>query len=292
MRPGGPGGSGAAGAWYRTNVHPREPLSVTIITKDEERNLDRCLRSVSWADEIVVVDSGSTDRTREIAARYGAKVCVRPFEGYVAQKNAAVDLATHLWVLSVDADEWLPEVTAVEIQDVLEAPLADGYEIIRRTAFSGAFVRWAWRRDRQLRLFRKDRGRFAGGLVHESVRLDEGCRAERLREPLLHLTYRSVGDYVDRMNRYTDLAAQSFRSDGRRFSAIQLLFRPPATFVKCYLLRLGILDGVRGVIVSVGAAMYVFLKLAKRWEMDRPADPVFLQAAGSTPEDPDPGALA
>lgn len=269
----------------------REGLSVVVLTRNEERNLARCLASVTWAEEIVVVDSESTDRTQEVAARFGARFIIRPWPGFREQWNFAVGEATHLWVLVLAADEWLTEDAAREIRNVLEAPLADGYRSLRVTAFTGAFVRWAWHPDPQLRLFRKDRGGFEGGLVHESVRLEEGCRVERLRQPLLHLTYRSIREFLDRMNRYTDLAAASMRHDGRRFSALQLVIRPPATFLKYYVLRLGMLDGMRGLVASVGAAGYVFLKLAKRWELDRQADPAFLAAAGTTPEDPDPGAL-
>jgi glycosyltransferase involved in cell wall biosynthesis len=268
-----------------------EPLSVVVVTRNEEHNLDRCLRSVSWAEEIVVVDAESTDRTRDIAARHGARVVVRPWAGYVEQKNHAVSLAAHLWVLSLDADEWLTDAGALEIRRVLEAPLADGYAFERVTAFCGAFVRWAWHPDRQLRLFRKDRGAFGGGLVHESWKLAEGCRLERLREPFFHLTCRSLREYFERMNRYTDLAADSLGRRGRGFSWWALLAKPPAAFFKMYVFKLGVLDGVRGFLVSAGAAMYVFERQAKLWELRREVDPEFLSAAGSTPEDPDPGAL-
>ena len=127
--------------------------------------------------------------------------------------------------------------------------------------------------------------------MHESVQLAEGCRAERLQGWLFHLTYRSIHEFLERMNRYTDLAAATADMQGKRFSTLRLLTRPPATFLKYYLLRRGILDGMRGLVASAGAAMYVFLKLAKQWELHRESDPTFLQAAGATPEDPDPGAL-
>lgn len=269
----------------------REPLSVIVLTRNEEKNLARCLASVAWADEIVVVDSESTDATRQIAERARARVFVRPWPGFREQWSFALAQTTHLWVLVLAADEWLPEDTAHEIRTVLEAPLADGYVCFRVTAFSGAFVRRAWHPDRQLRLFRKDRGSFEGGLVHESVQLAEGCRVERLRGRLLHLTYRSIHEFLDRMNRYTDLAAATLDAKGERFSVAGLLIRPPAAFFKYYVLRRGALDGMRGLVASVGAGAYVFLKLAKLWELHRESDPAFLQAAGATPEDPDPGAL-
>jgi len=267
----------------------RQGVSVAIITRNEEHNLDRCLRSVAWVEEVVVVDSESTDRTREIAARHRAAVHVRPWPGFVEQWNFALSLASQPWVLVLAADEWLSEGAAAEIRNALTEPRADAYEMRRLTAFHGGFVKRAWGPDWQLRLFRNGRGRFAGGRVHESVCLDPGLRVERLRGELLHLTYRSVRGYVERMNRYTDLAAETMRDQERGFSVVALLVRPWAAFVKHYLLRRGFLDGVRGLVVSVGAACYVFFKLAKRWEMERGADPEFLAAAGSTPEDPDPG---
>jgi len=270
-------------------VSDREPLSVVVITKNEERNLDRCLRSISWAEEIIVVDSESTDRTRAIAERHGARVFVRPWPGFVAQWNFAIAQATHLWVLLIAADEWLPDAGAFEIQRVLEAPLADGYVFERLSAFSGAFVAHAWHPDPQLRLFRKDRARMEGGQVHESVRLAHGCKAEKLKEKLLHLSYRSIDDYVTRTNKYTGLAAATLQQRGERFSVLDLLVRPPATFLKFYVLRRGALDGMRGFLVSAGAALYVFLRHAKLWELRSVADARFLSAAGTTPEDPDPG---
>jgi glycosyltransferase involved in cell wall biosynthesis len=271
-------------------VSEREPLSVVVITKNEERNLDRCLRSVSWADEIVVVDSESTDRTREVAERHGARVFVRPWPGYVEQWNFALSRTTHLWHFVLAADEWISDASALEIQKVLEAPLADGYRMDRLSAFRGAFVRWAWHPDSQLRLFRKDRGRFEGGRVHESVQMAPGCRVERLREKLLHLTYRSVDEYIDRINRYTGLAAATLDDRGKRFTVLALVVKPPATFFKYYVLKLGVLDGMRGFLVSVGASLYVFLRHAKLWELHAAPDPNFLSAAGTTPEDPDPAA--
>ena len=247
----------------------REPLSVAVITLNEEQNLDRCLESVTWADELIVVDSGSTDGTIRIAERHGARVLCEPWRGYVAQKNLSLDSATHTWVLSLDADEWLTEAGAAEVRRALEAPQLDAWAINRRTAFCGAFLRHVWSRDWQVRLFRKDRGRFAGGRVHESVRLTSGSRVGRLRHRLQHLAYRSMHDYVERMNRYTDLAAETLVERGRTAGIMRLLFSPPATFLRCYLLRLGILDGTRGLLVSAGSAYYVLLKYAKLWEASR-----------------------
>jgi glycosyltransferase involved in cell wall biosynthesis len=267
----------------------REPLSVAVITFNEERNVARCLRSVSWADEVVVLDCGSTDRTREIAREAGATVHRAPWAGFVEQKNGAIARTAHEWVLSLDADEWLTDEGAAELRRALVAPRADGYALRRRTSFCGRFLRGAWSPDWQLRLFRRSKGRFAGGPVHESVRMDEGARVARLREPLTHLAYRSVGDYVDRMNRYTGLAAGRLHAEGRRVSVGRMVLAPPLTFLKFWLLKRGFLDGVRGWIVSAGSAYYVLLKYAKLWELGRPVDAGFRSEVPPTPEDPDPG---
>ena len=251
----------------------REALSVTVITLNEQENLPRCLESVAWADEVVVVDSGSTDRTREIAERFGARVHRRVWPGYVAQKNFAVDQASHRWVLSLDADEWLSESGADEIRTVLTTPKADGYAVNRRSAFAGAFLRGGWSPDWHLRLFRKDRGRFGGGHVHESVQMDEGCRVDRLTERLPHLAYRSISDYVQRLDRYTTLAAATLDESGRSVSWPRLLLSPPATFLKLFVLKRGYRDGVRGLLVAGGSAYYVLIKYGKLWERTRSTDP-------------------
>jgi len=268
----------------------REPLSVAVIAHDEEKNLGRCLDSVAWAEDLVVVDSGSTDRTVEIARRHGAAVHVAPWRGFAAQKNLAIERTRHPWVLSLDADEWIDAAGAAEIREVLEAPDADAYAFERVSSFCGAFLRHTWRPDRHVRLFRKDRARFAGGHVHESVALAPGARVADLRSPLYHLTYRSLHDYVERMNRYTSLAARTMHDRGEPFRAGRLVVAPPAAFLKSYVLKRGFLDGFRGLIVAGGSAFYVFLKYAKSWEARRSRDPRFARLVPPTQDDSDPGA--
>lgn len=266
----------------------REALSVVIITLDEERNLERCLRSATWADEIVVVDAGSSDRTVEIARRHGARVIAQPWLGYAEQKNLGLEQATHDWILSLDADEWLTDEGAEEIRAALVGPRYHAFAVNRLTAFSGAFLRRVWSPDWQVRLFRRDRGRFGGGLVHESVVLTPPTEAGRLRCRLLHLGYRSLADYVERMNRYTGLAAETLDAAGRPVPWLRMLVSPPATFLRLFVLKGGFLDGVRGLVVSAGSAYYVLLKYAKLWERRRRPDPVFRRRVGTTAEDPDP----
>lgn len=247
----------------------REPLSVTVITLNEERELGRCLDSVTWAEEIVVVDSGSTDRTREIARACGARVVHRDWTSYLDQKNHAIDLARHRWILSLDADEWLTPEGAAEVRAVLANPRAAGYAFNRRSSFCGAFLERAWNPDWQLRLFDRACGRFAGGRVHESVAMRRGDRVLRLRQRLPHIAYRTVDEYVERINRYTGLAAETLAERGKRVSWIRLLFAPAATFLKILLLKGGLLDGTRGFVVAVGSAFYVVLKYLKLWDRTR-----------------------
>lgn len=265
------------------------PLTVAIITLNEERNVGRCLRSVAFAGEVVVLDSGSTDRTREVARDLGARVIEEPWRGFAAQKNRAAALGRYPWVLSLDADEWLPEGAEREIREVLASPSADAYAFDRVSSFSGGFVRRTWGRDRHLRLYRKDLARFEGAHVHESLRVDAGRATSVLGSPLYHLSYRSIADYVDRMNRYTTLAARGLEERGARVSAGRLLLSPAASFAKHYLLKGGFRDGMRGFVVSAGSAFYVLLKYAKLWEATRGADPEFDRLVPPTPEDPDPG---
>ncbi len=268
----------------------REPLSVTVVTYNEARNLARCLESVAWAEERLVVDSGSHDATQEIARRCGARVLVQPWLGYAAQKNRALEAARHRWVLSLDADEWLDAEAARAIQEELAAARADGYRLRRRTAFCGAFVRFSWGRDEQLRLFRRDRGRFEGGSVHERVRLYPGSCVRSLPGTILHLSYRSLGDYVRRMDHYSALAAGDLRARGRRSGAAQLVLLPLAAFLKCYLWRGGFLDGLRGWLIAWGSAYTVLLKHGKLWEQQRGVAESFRRLVPPTAEDPEPGA--
>jgi glycosyltransferase involved in cell wall biosynthesis len=183
-------------------------LSVAIITLNEETNLPDCLASVDWADEVVVCDSGSQDRTVEIAAGLGARTFQDPWRGFAAHKTLAVERCTQPWVLVLDADERVPLALRAEIAERLQDPgAADGYTVARRNYFLGRWIRHGgWYPDRSLRLFRQGRGRFQPRSVHEAVQV-EG-RSGDLREPLEHHTYRSVREFLERMSRYAGLAAE------------------------------------------------------------------------------------
>ncbi len=244
-------------------------LSVTLITFNEEHNIREALESVRWADEVVVVDSFSSDRTPEIARELGAVVHQRKWAGFSNQKNAAVDLASHDWILNLDADERVTPELAREIQDLLRGePPCDGYFVARKNKFLGRWIRHAgWYPDYCLRLFDRRRGRYAPREVHEAVRL--AGRSGRLRNPLIHYTYRSLEAYLLRMDRYSALAAEEMAKERRSVEWHDFLVRPLWTFLKMYFIRQGFREGMEGLILAGLYAFYTFSKYAKLWEMRR-----------------------
>jgi len=245
----------------------RARLSVTVITLNEEDALRRCLESVAWADEIVVVDAESSDKTVEVARAFTDAVFVRPWPGFAAQKNFALDHASGDWVLSLDADEEVTPELRGEIVAVLERPASDvaAYAVARRNIFWGAWVRHGGLYpDWQVRLLRRGRGRFGDVSVHESVRVDG--TVVRLASPLLHRSYRDVADFLARADRYSSLAAADRLRHGPPVSAAELVLRPLGRFLGMYVLRAGFLDGWRGFLLAVLYAYYVFIRSAKVWE--------------------------
>jgi glycosyltransferase involved in cell wall biosynthesis len=243
----------------------RPRVSVTVVTWNEEERLRRCLESVAWADEIVVVDAGSEDKTVEIARGFTDHVLVRPWDGFAPQKNFAVERATGEWVLSLDADEEVSPELAEEIRRVIAAPSAEGYAMPRRNIFWGRWVRHGLLYpDWQLRLFRRGHGRFVERQVHESVEVDG--RVERLTSALVHRSYRDVADFIARTNRYTTLAAEDWVRRGRPIRRIDFIFRPAGRFLSMYVVHAGFLDGWRGFLLAVLYAYYVFVRSAKVWE--------------------------
>lgn len=243
-------------------------LSVVVITHDEEERLRRCLTSVVWADEIVVVDSGSEDKTLEIAREFTDHVVVREWEGFARQKNAAIERARGEWILSLDADEEVSPELAAEIRRVIAAPAADGFALPRRNIFWGRWVRHGLLYpDWQVRLFRRGRGRFVERSVHESVEIDGPVA--RLAAPLVHHSYRDVADFLTRTNRYTSLAADEWVRSGRPIRAVDLVLRPIGRFLSMYVVHAGFLDGWRGFLLAVLYAYYVFVRCAKVWERVR-----------------------
>lgn len=247
-------------------------LSVVIITCNEEKNIGRTLESVRWADEIILVDSGSTDRTLEIARSFGEKVKIfsESWKGFPAQKNSAIAKATGGWVLSLDADEPVETALADEIRALLQQPPdKDGYQIPRKNFLFGRWIRYGgWYPDPKLRLFRRGKGRFDDRRVHESM-VVEGP-VGRLRHAILHYAYEDLAGYIEHNNRYSTLGAELAVAQGRRgFSFAHIVLNPLLTFIKNYFFRLGFLDGKQGFLVHFYHSVYVSWKYVKVWEMTR-----------------------
>jgi glycosyltransferase involved in cell wall biosynthesis len=240
-------------------------LTVTIIARDEAAHIAAALTSVAWADERIVVDSGSTDDTIAIARPLATRVEVREWPGYGAQKNAAAALASHDWVLSLDADERVSPALAAEIQRVLTAPTAAAYRMPRVTWYLGQWIRSTdWYPDSALRLYDRTRATWGDEFVHESLRVDGDVGA--LSGELEHRPYDDVADHLARINHYTTLAAAQMHRQGRRAGVWHLLGHPVAAFLRNYIARGGFKQGGTGLVVSLLNATYVLLKFAKLYE--------------------------
>lgn len=244
-------------------------LSVTIITKNEERNLPRCLESVSFADEIVVIDSQSTDRTKETAEELGALVYDHVWRGYGPAKREAVARASGDWILSLDADEALSEELAGEIKRVVESDHScDGYFVRRRTKFLGRWMRHCgWYPDYVLRLFKKEKGNFNEAQIHESVEVSG--KTGKLEADILHYCYETLEQYLEKSNRYTTLGAEAAYKNGKRTRLFDLTTRPWFSFINHYILKAGFLDGIEGLQVSLLSAQAVFHKYTKLRQLQR-----------------------
>lgn len=246
-------------------------LSVIIIVKNESANIRDCIASVAWADQIIVVDSGSTDDTVGIARKMGAEVYVHAdWPGFGPQKNRALDYATHEWVLSIDADERITPQLRVEIESVLQNPQADGYEISRLSRFCGRFMHHSgWSPDYVLRLFRRDQGRFSDVLVHESVQL-QGSVAE-LKQPLLHYSYLDFDDVLVKLNNYSSAASLMLERREKKGSLRQAVIHGLWAFFRTYVLRAGFLDGREGFMLAVMNAENSYYRYIKLWFRQRPS---------------------
>lgn len=249
-------------------------LSVAIVAMDEEANIGRTLASVRWADEIVLVDSGSKDRTCEIATAHGARVVVKPWRGYVAQKQYAIELCTEDWVLLLDADEEVSPALAEEIRAGIADPGAvSGYWLPRKNLFLGRWIRHGgFYPNPKLRLFRRGQGFVTGHDPHDRCELkaDVPQRTRQFKNALIHYTYPNLTLYLGHMNRYSSLGAKLALAKGHRsFSFTNIVLRPMATFVYNYFIRLGFLDGREGLLLHLYHAGYVSWKYAKAWELGR-----------------------
>ena len=245
-------------------------LTVTVITHNEADHIGAALDSVAWADERIVIDSGSKDGTVEIARAKATKVIVREWPGYSAQKNFAADQASNDWVLSMDADERVTPALAEEVRRVLSRePAARGYRIKRVSRYLGKWIRTTdWFPDYQLRLYDRRAGRWNGLKIHESFRLAQG-EPGRLDGEMEHYAYRDISHHLQKINAYTTLIADQWVEEGRTTTPIHLALHPTLAFLRNYVLRAGFRQGATGFVISVLNSYYVFLKFAKLWERQR-----------------------
>jgi len=243
-------------------------LSVIVITKNEERNIEDCLNSVRWAQEIVVVDGGSEDRTLELARKFTSKVFVKSWEGYGASKNFALEQCTGTWILWLDADERVTDELRKEIQATTgqEGTPSIVYEMPRKAFFLGKWIKHCgWYPGYVSRLFKKGAGRFSENKVHEKFEFNG--EVGRLRSDLLHFTDPNLWHYLEKFNWYTTLAADEMLEKRTVFRLSQIIVRPVWVFIRMYVVRLGFLDGIQGFILCVLSSCYVFTKYVKLWEL-------------------------
>lgn len=244
-------------------------ISAIIRTRNEENNLEECLESISWVDEIVVVDSHSTDRTIEIANRYTDRIFVRDWPGHIAQSQFATDQASNTWVLSMDADERVtPQLRDEIIALDLEKTPHDAFEMPRRHFFMKCWINHSgWYPDRKIRLFRKDRCRWGGYNPHDEVKVPGSMG--RLENDLIHYIYRDIDHFSATKNSYSTLTARDHLKNGRKARIIDFTLRPMYAFLYRYFIRFGFLDGLAGLVICVEEAHGVFLKYIKLFELDR-----------------------
>ncbi len=246
---------------------PPMKISATIITLNEQGNIARAIESLRCADEVIVVDSGSQDRTMEIAAKLGARVVESEWMGYASQKNFAAEQASHDWILSIDADEALSEALEAEIWQIKKGgPQFDAYTVPRLAQYLGRWILHSgWYPDRKVRLYHRAKARWVGKYVHESVQVD-GVTGH-LESNLLHYTCNSLSEHLRMMDRYTTLAAEELVAQRRRIGWTDLVLDPLWTFFRTYVVKAGFLDGWEGVAIAYMAAFYNFVKYAKARNM-------------------------
>lgn len=245
-----------------------ENLTALVTTFNEEANLQDCLESISFAGKIMVVDSFSTDHTKKIAARYTEWILEHEYVTPARQKNWALPQVDTEWVLIIDADERVSPELEERIRRELESPRADGYDIKRKSFFFGRLIKYCgWQRDYVMRLFRTAKGRYPDIHVHEAIELDG--KVVRLKEPLYHHTYHSFEQYFEKFERYTTWAALDLEARGKRSTRWKMFVKPIGRFLRQYFFQFGFLDGSEGLVLCRLAAMSVFTKYAKLWELQR-----------------------
>lgn len=244
-------------------------LSVYILTYNNEDTIERCLKSVQWADELVVLDHYSTDRTPEICRRYTDRFFQKEWTNYRDEYNHAVDLTSHRWVMFLDSDEEMSPELAEEIREALRSDGGRwaGYLVPRMTYYLGRWIRHGgWYPDYKLRIHDRTRGRWEGRPLDPKVRVQGAVR--KLKNVVLHYSFRDLTDHMERMNRYSGLFAEGLLQEGRPFRLWKLVLHPPFRFLRNYFFKRGFMDGTPGLISAVSSAYYVFLKYAKLWELE------------------------
>lgn len=247
-------------------------LSVVIITYNEEKNIERCLQSiVPVADDIVVVDSYSTDSTEEICGRFNLRFVKEKFRGHIEQKNYAMELAENDFVLSLDADEELTLELTKSILSAKAAPNADAYKFNRLNNYCGKFVHHGgWYPDTKIRLWNRTKGKWGGVNPHDSVMMESDTLIKKIKGDLLHYTYKTLSDHLNQINKFTGIAAQEAYKKGKRTSVLlHLIINPWVAFIKSYFLKLGFLDGLTGFQIAISGAYYRFMKYAKLLELQK-----------------------
>ena len=250
----------------------RDKISACVTAGNEERNIARCLTSLGWCDEIVVVDSFSTDRTVEISRRFTDRVYQHEWLGYIGQKNLVINMARHPWVLILDADEEVSPALRDEMLNALErdGDACAGYEFPRQVHYLGRWIRHGeWYPDIKLRLFRRALGHAEGREPHDHI-VVKG-RVSRLRNPIFHYTYDDIRDHLDTVNRFSSITAAEMFKEGGRPRMVDLWIRPLWRFLKAFVFKGGILDGRRGLLIAVISAFGVLVKYSKLWEFHQQA---------------------
>ncbi len=250
-------------------MEKKYPVSVCIVAFNEEKIIGRCLDSVAWADDIVVLDSFSEDATFEICRKFTPRVFKREWEGYRNQKKHAISLAKNDWVLLMDADEVLTDELIREIKDELDAGDSrfDGYYLSRRLRYLGSWImRGEWYPEYKIRLFKKSKTEIGGMEPHDTMTVQSG-KTKRLRGDMLHYSYDNISDQMNTLNKYSSIAAEEMFEKGVRFPFARMIFHPAWRFVQAYFMRKGFMDGIPGFVIAVVNSFYVFLKYAKLWEL-------------------------
>ncbi|MCK4666092.1 glycosyltransferase family 2 protein [Candidatus Dependentiae bacterium] len=246
------------------------PVSIAIITQDEESNIRTCIESVDWGDEIIVIDGGSIDLTVEIAESLGAKVIHNKWPGHIEQKNFAIEHCSNDWIFSIDADERVSERLKSEILNVFEDPdtLPDAYFCPRKVFYLGKWISHSgWYPDYKIRLFKKSKAKWGGHNPHDKIILDG--KAQKLKGDLLHYPYKNLSDHLKRINSYTTIMAEGLFKEKKSSNIFKIIFNPYFRFLRAYILKLGFLDGFQGLMISILGAYYVFLKYLKLWELQK-----------------------